>query len=131
MTELLDSGTVLRDNLSRVETRDGGELVAVRIHGSIECAGDLLVVVDKWLDVRQNERGQHQVRGRRYVYQALVRKTGVTILRYDNSHGDDLLHRHVAGEDEPAPISLDELPTLAGFIEESLGILQTEDSTDE
>jgi hypothetical protein len=131
MTELMDAGAVLKDNLSRVETRDGGELVSVRIHGSIECSTDLLVVVDKWLDVRRDGRGRHQVKGRRYVYQALVRTTGVTVLRYDNAHGNDRLHRHVQGQDEPIPISLDDLPTLTGFIEESLSIVAPPSATPE
>lgn len=131
MTELMDVGAVLKDNLSRVETRDRGELVTVRIHGSIECSNDLLVVVDKWLDVRRDDRGQHQVKGRRYVYQALIRTTGVTVLRYDNAHGDDRLHRHVQGEKEPMPISLEELPTLTGFIEESLRIVAAQSVTPE
>jgi hypothetical protein len=123
MSALAKEGVVLRDGLTFTETRDHKELVAVQIRGYIECAGNLLVFVDKWLDVRRGKQRRYEVRGTSYSYHAWVRGSGATLLRYDSAHGLDQLHRHrliADGSEIVEPIHLGMLPTLTGFIREAL-----------
>jgi hypothetical protein len=123
---LVKEGKVLRDVLSFIETADGQKLVTVNIRGRIECAGDVLVFVDKWLDVRRGRKNRYEVKGYSYSYHAWLRNTSRTPLRYDTAHGFEGLHRHrfvpAEGREVAERISLDQLPTLTGFIEEALQI---------
>lgn len=125
MAALLDRGAVLYDGLSRTETRDGKELVQVRIHGRIECRDDVLVVVDKYLDVRRGPHRRYEVKGAKYSYQAWFRESGQEILRYDTAHkGLAGLHRHrrnpETGRMVREDIELNDLPTLTGYVVEAL-----------
>ena len=125
MTALLAAGTVIRDRLSRLEVQDGGELIAVQLRGRVECTNQLVVFVDKWLDVRRQRRGQYETKGMSYSYHAWVRGTRRTLLRYDSAHGLDGLHCHrllPSGEELVHSVKLDALPTLTGFIEEAVGL---------
>ena len=94
ISALANSGKVLRDGLSIIETRDGKELLAVNIRGHIECASDVLIFVDKWLEARRNQHGHYEVQGYSYSYHAWIRNSETTLLRYDTAHGLDGLHCH-------------------------------------
>ena len=122
---LTDTGQVLRDRLSFREARAGKELRSVNIRGRIECASNVLVMVDKWLDVRRGRRGNYEVRGTSYSYHAWIRGRG-TLVRYDTAHGFQGLHRHLIDPETHVEtrdeIALDDLPTLADFILEALDL---------
>lgn len=126
MAGLAAEGKVLHYGLSTVETRRRRELVSVNIKGRLECAFDVLVLVDKWLEVRRGAQRHYEVKGYSYSYHAWRRGTGTTLIRYDSSHGLDRLHRHSLSlatlQEIQEPISLGDLPTLTDFIEEALGI---------
>ena len=127
MAALLRWGAVLRDGLSFIETRDGKELLQVRIHGRIECRDGVLVVVDKYLDVRRGRQQRYEVKGVLYAYQAWFRDSERTIIRYDTAHGgiaDIHCHRRNPSSGrlvrEDMPIAT--LPTLTDFIIEALAL---------
>jgi hypothetical protein len=124
MRDLEDQGIVLRDRLAFTEIRDRRKVLRrVNLVGWIECAEDVRVRVDKWLDVRRGVRGRYEVRGRYYDYHAM-RGAGAPLLRYDNAHGPEALHRHRfnphSGRDVVEQISREELPTLDHVILEAI-----------
>ena len=126
MAGLSAEAKVLHNGLSTTETRRRQELVSVNIKGRIECASDVLILVDKWLEVRRGAQGHYEVKGYSYSYHAWLRATATTLIRYDSSHGLDRLHRHsldlATSQQIQEPIPLDDLPTLTAFIEEALSI---------
>ena len=128
MRALIESGKVTRNRLSFVETRDDKrkqELLTVQVAGRIECAFDVLIVVDKWLEVRRGRHNRYEVRGHSYSYQAWLRNSH-ELVRYDTSHGIERLHCHRLDPETKqtsiTQIALEDLPTLTDFIEEALGI---------
>lgn len=73
MRDLEDQGIVLRDLLAFREIRDRRKVLRrVNLVGWIECADDVRIRVDKWLDVRRGARGRYEVRGRYYDYHAML-----------------------------------------------------------
>jgi len=127
MADLIGSGQVIRNGISIRDTRAGRRLVTVHIRGRVECVNNVLIFVDKWLEARRGHQNQHEVRGYRYSYHAWLRNTERTILRYDSAHGEEL-HRHVLrpdGNEVREPITIDRLPTLTDFIEESIALAAT------
>lgn len=121
MDRLADFGTILDDRLTITrEVDEAGELRAVHVEGTVTCTDGVAVDVDKWLEARRNHRGQPEVKGYSYSYHARIGAR--PLLRYDSHHGLHRLHCHVfdpsTGElIREAPVSLNELPTLADFIE--------------
>lgn len=123
MQTLMDEGLVLRSRLSRIEI-GGKKLQKVQIRGRVECARDVVIVVDKWLEARYNHRNQCEVRGFSYSYEACLRG-GRQLVRYDSAHGLDRLHRHTydprtGKEIDEQPIALGDLPSLSDFIREGV-----------
>lgn len=124
MGRLMAEGLVQRHGLSRIEIRERKRILKVQIRGRVECTRDVLVIVDKWLEARYNRRGQCEVRGFSYSYQACLRDEK-QLLRYDSAHGLGELHRHeydlVTGEESDLRlIALDDLPPLDEVIREAL-----------
>lgn len=135
MAALNESGLVIRSGLSIIETRaarQGHELLKVNITGRIECASRVLIVVDKWLDVRRGRQRRYEVKGYSYSYHAWVRNTRCNLIRYDTAHGIERLHRHrlntMNGQMEYHEIELCDLPTLSDFIVEALVIAECLDN---
>ncbi len=131
MAALIESGLVIRSGLSIIETRaarQGQELLKVSIAGRIWCAFRVLIVVDKWLDVRRGRQRRYEVKGYSYSYHAWVRNTSCTLIRYDTAHGIERLHCHrlntMSGQMEYHEIELCDLPTLSDFIVEALVIAE-------
>ncbi len=127
MTALQQWGAVLRDGLSFTETRDGKELVQVHVVGRIECRDDVIIYVDKYLDVRRGKQRRYEVKGASYAYQAWVRDSKQTIIRYDTAHGGiAAIHCHRRNPSGGRPIrvdiSLQSLPVLSDFILDALKI---------
>jgi len=128
MQQLMNEGVVVRDRLTIHEVSDGDRLVKVQIEGDIECKNDLMVSVNKWLDVRKSPHGRDEVKGCHYSYHTWIRGPRQPILRYDCAHGEGVegLHRHYfdpsTGTGIQEPISLHELPTLEQFIREALAL---------
>ena len=128
MDDLLNEGVVLHNGLSFREITDGqGELLQVQVHGTVSCDRSVVVVVEKWLDVRRDRRGHREVKGRSYSYGAYSEKSGQPILRYDchGWGGVEQLHKHVfdprsGRETRNEPIALDALPPLDGVIREAV-----------
>jgi len=130
MRHLFDAGTVVRDHLVFTEIRDAGELRFVHIAGRIECSNGVVIEADKWLAVRRGRSNRHEVKGVSYSYHAWRQGVDKELLRYDTSHGMDSLHRHAfdratGDEIEIQPIRLEELPTLAGVIEEAVRLAES------
>jgi len=126
MERLMQEGVVLRDALSFYETfeRPTGELVAVTLKGRLQCSDDVTVRVDKRMLVRRGVANRHEVKTIHYQYHAWVRarpdRPRRNLLRYDtNSHRPEL-HAHLFDADGwevgAQTISLEEMPTLDGFI---------------
>ncbi len=119
MRALEREGLVISDGLTFHEVRFGRRkiLVQVNIRGHIQCTDDLLIDVDKWLEVDQ----RRNVRGVSYSYHAWLVAADRQVLRYDMSHGIDELHCHLfdmrSGQETAViPVSLDRLPSLDAFI---------------
>lgn len=123
MGDLAKQGIVESDALSFTDIRKGRRIVAVHIEGRIDCTSNVTIFVDKWLDVRRNRRGQYEVRGSSYSYNAWLRGSNKQMLRYDSAHGLEELHRHTfdsAGHESREIILLDDLPTLDRVILEAV-----------
>jgi len=124
MRGLVNEGVVLHDGLSFVAYFDRGLPARVNLRGRVHCRDGVVLMVDKWLEVRRNARGQDEVRGYSYTYEAWRLPGENQVLRYDSSHGLDNLHRHsfdpVTGDEvEVVTIALDQLPTLDRVIREA------------
>lgn len=126
MDSLAAEALVFRDTLTFRELRkESGALRWVNLRGRIQCCDGVVIAVNKGLDVALNDRNQIVVRGNAYSYHAWVRgRPRRHILRYDNSHGENALHRHffdVAGNQIAIePVSLDSLPRLDLVIREAV-----------
>lgn len=119
MDRLREEQLVIHDHVDFIEVRTH-DLAAVQIEGRLECAFDVVIAVDKWLEVRRGTRGRIEVRGSSYSYHAWVRN-GNYLLRYDSAHGLEDLHRHEydprsGAETSVTNISLSELPTLDSIV---------------
>lgn len=125
MRNLIDEGLVIQDHLVFEEVTEGRRLIQVHIVGQIECSHDLIIAVDKWLDVTRRRR-QYVVQGSSYSYHAWLRHSR-HILRYDSAHGLERLHRHQfdfeTGDEQVSQIQIDELPSLDEFIREALSLV--------
>lgn len=128
MTALTNEGLIVRDVLSFREIRAGNELILVRLTGFIECVGNVVIQVSKFLDVRRNSSNRYEVKGFRYLYHAYLRRSRLTLIRYDDCHGG-ALHRHCldpeTGDEIREAIGLDQLPTLADFVRQALSIAES------
>lgn len=133
MQRLEESGLVLRNRLTFTEVRDGGRPQQVQVRGRIECANDVVVFVDKWLEVRRGRQGRNEVRAFSYSYHAWIWSSRRQLLRYDSAHGLHALHRHRfdphTGEEQVTAVSLKDLPTLDGVIREAVDLAVPADST--
>ncbi len=95
----------------------------IMLSGDIICEQGVIVHVKKVLETQLGRRGEVQVRGRHYAYNAYRPESGA-ILRYDNSHWreDDQFDRHEYDADGNVTdfriIPREELPTLAEFLTE-------------
>jgi hypothetical protein len=95
----------------------------ITLSGDIICEQGVIVHVRKVLETRLGRRGEVQVRGRHYAYNAYRPEVG-PILRYDNSHSrdDEQFDRHEYDERGHFKafriIPRAELPTLAEFLTE-------------
>lgn len=67
---LIASGKILHSGLSFIETAAGNELISVNIRGYVECAAGVVIMVDKWLDVRRGRNRRYEVQGSSYSYHA-------------------------------------------------------------
>lgn len=129
MDALAREGLVRSDRLTFVELRtSSGDLRAVNLRGRIDCCDDVVITVNKWLDVSRNARNQVVVRGRLYGYHAWVRGTPRrNLLRYDNAHASQL-HRHffddVGREIGVVAVSLESLPRLDLVIREAVALVR-------
>lgn len=122
------SGFVGEHNLG-FEFEGSGVLV---IEGEISCLGDIVIRVEKYLDVLEEDTPDPLVRTYSYSYNASVRGHG-NVVRYDNLHPHeghpDEHHKHDFDwrtGDELAPVSprwvgVAGWPTLSEFIEEVMG----------
>lgn len=100
-----------------------------RLHGEIACIGDIVISVDKTLEIQSGNGHQALVLGALYKYNAHLAGNGV-IVRYDNVHKHnghrDEYHKHdgdpFAGTEHPAVwVGRDNWPTLADVIREVRG----------
>jgi hypothetical protein len=110
-----------------VESYEGENLVTVNVLGTLVCAEDVLIKVDKRLAVRRNRRRQYEVKGSDYVYHARSRRRGLNLIRYCSAHGMDDLHCHLfdlqTGNEISRPnIGLEHLPTLGDFIPQAIAL---------
>ena len=79
MARLEDEGLIMEDRLAIEEVTDNGELVSVFIRGRIKCCDDVVIQVDKELDVRRSTGG-YAVKGSEYAYHAWIEATGQDII---------------------------------------------------
>jgi hypothetical protein len=124
---LISNGSILRRGLSFVESYASDNLVAVNVVGTLVCAEDVLIKVDKWLAVRRNRRRRYEVKGSDYVYHARSGRRGINLIRYCSAHGMDDLHCHLfdlrTGNETGRPnIGLNDLPTLGDFIPQAIAL---------
>lgn len=122
MDRLADEGIVIHDHVSFIEIRQSDSLEFIQVVGRLECADNLVVSVNKLLEVRFSPSRRLEVRGLDYSYHAWTRN-GCDVLRYDNAHGP--LHRHAFDlrrcvEEGVSAIDLDSLPTLDEFVREAI-----------
>lgn len=128
MESLAREGLVYRETLTfRELLKPSGALRWVNLRGRIYCCDDVAITVNKYLDTALDDRNQIVVRGQWYQYHAWVRgRPRRDLLRYDNCHGFDSLHRHFydASGTEIAVegIPLDTLPRLDLVIRESIAV---------
>ncbi len=116
---------VVDDELTWFEFPDEtGALQSIVLAGQIQCHSDVVVRVQKSLQVQYDLHGRPQVLGDRYVYHAYMPGERGT-LRYDNAHTDtpDEFHRHeydlITGvEKSRSLISRAEMPRLSVFLDE-------------
>jgi hypothetical protein len=132
MDRLLAEGIVQRDSLSFVEVVNRqSELVGVALAGRVVCSGDVLIRIDKKMEVRRGVRNRHEVRTRYWQYHAWVRarpgRPRKDLVRYDNAHRSGL-HVHLfdrAGREvEVRALSLDQMPTLDAVIRHAVTLTQ-------
>jgi hypothetical protein len=121
MVLLENEGILLENHLIFTEVTDNtNDLVLVQLQGHLYCSGDVSIRVDKTLEVKKTANGSVMVKGKDYSYHAWIGQTGQEILRYDMAHYWEALHCHVfdlhTGQEEVYPITLEQLPTLDGFI---------------
>ena len=121
MTNLINEGLVIRDDLTFHETKDRqGRLVQVNIEGRIDCVDGLAIQVDKWVEADS----VRNVRGYSYSYHAWLVETERLVIRYDNSHQINDLHCHIpnptSGAEAIYSVPMDSLPTLDGFIRNAI-----------
>jgi hypothetical protein len=100
---------------------------SVRLFGEIACLGDIVITVDKTLEIVDGKGSQARILGRLYSYNVHLRN-GAVIFRYDNldtraGHAD-AYHKHIYGSlDSPeghvAWVGIDRWPTLGDVIEEA------------
>ena len=109
---------VLADNTDFTDARSDG---VVELTGTIECVSNIVIQVDKYMSVRRR-RGRLEVRTFSYRYHALIRGTGVSIIRYDNSHGEDDFDRHIydleTGVQTLTKLERGQFPVLTEIIDE-------------
>jgi len=119
MGQFRAEGFVEQDNLE-FEPLSG----TIRCKGEISCLGDIVIAVDKLLEVLDGDRDP-DVQTFLYAYNASVRGAG-SFLRHDNAHAhpghEDAHHRHVfdwqTGEEMRPPewCGEEKWPTLGEFI---------------
>ena len=120
MARFQREGLVLQDRLAFVESYKGNALQAVNLRGRIVCCEDVIIKVDKWLDMRRAPHKPTEVKGSDYVYHAWLRGRKQYLIRYCSHTLEDLHCHHydleTGEETERNPITLNELPTLGDFI---------------
>jgi hypothetical protein len=132
MDDLARRGIVDRETLTFVEQRDASnELRKIQIRGRVQCPDGVVIIVDKWLDVRRGPQRRYEVKGERYSYHAWRRSSPrLHLFRYDSAHGLDRLHRHefdlLTGIEvaEPEQVRIENLPTLDLVILEAVALGQ-------
>ena len=92
------------------------------IQGHVFCLGNVVLEVEKYLQMMERENGQLFVRGFSYRYHAFVPGEH-SLVRYDNSHGEDVYHRHafepVTGQEtEITDLTRNEFPTFSEILDE-------------
>lgn len=132
MDALGNEGIVVSHDLTFVDSPEHSPEGVIQLLGIVITASGAVLDVDK-LFLTRLEPGHHlEVLTNRYIYNARVVESGLTLFRYDNCHGDtDSLHRHrfdTAGglvAFESVPLTL--MPTLEGVIREAhrIGLIIT------
>ena len=127
MEGLIKEGIVYEERLTFREITYRSRIVQVQIHGHIQCARDVIIIVDKLLDAERDWDGRLIVKGSEYSYHAYIRSTSHSVIRYDchGEHGLSSLHKHTFNpktgkELDSEPIELDDLPSLAEVIRDAV-----------
>lgn len=81
MARLRDGGFVHRDNLSFSKISDS----TIRLDGNVACLGDIVVSVEKKLEIVWRDRGEPLVQTVNYGYNASIQGWN-SFLRWDNYH---------------------------------------------
>lgn len=122
MEQFLRAGFVRSENLAFKDLGNG----LIELSGTIECAGDIYIVVKKLIAVLSGEGPNAVVQTTSYDYNAVLRNAG-NILRYDSPHPTHNKEHHVhrfepvGHEIEGSPHFLadeGERPTLGEVIKE-------------
>ena len=122
MEQFLRAGFVRSENLSFADL--GNRLI--KLSGTIECAGDIYIVVMKLIEVLSGDGANALVQTIYYDYNAVLRNAG-NILRYDSPHPTHNKEHHVhrfdpvGHEIDGSPVFLpdeNDRPTLGEVISE-------------
>jgi hypothetical protein len=90
MEQFLRAGFVRSENLSFADLGNG----LIELSGTIECAGDIYIVVKKLIAVLEGDGPNAIVQTIYYDYNAVLRNAG-NILRYDSPHETHNREHHV------------------------------------
>jgi len=126
MMQFMDQNFVNAETLEFMPYPDGFNL-----KGEISCLGQIVIDVDKFLDILNGEGDNATVQTRWYSYNVLVRNCG-NVLRYDNqdenylrSGHQDEHHKHlfdwetrIEQQDSPFWIGQNCFPTLGDVLQE-------------
>lgn len=132
MDVLVRDGVVETDDLvfDDVVDETTGEIVQVRLSGTVICCCTSRVRVLKWMDTRPEDGGGIEVITVYYQYQAWMPATSgrreQSLVRYDQAHGGKP-HRHqfdgLGREIRHEPLTLEAMPRLDAVVREAAGLV--------